>query len=383
MFSATLNEINIVIYIKKMKLFLLPYLVHFLSINSVDAFFSIGLDDYSAYVQEESFKHCVCVPYWLCKEDLSGLDQDGIDKMDIRSKSFDNNSPSACTGDLDVCCKVECGVRGNSEPSDEVNPNNVDARILGENNEANFAEFPWMLGVVKGVRYKCGASLFHPKVALTAAHCVTGSAKYTVRAGEWHWKHTNEPFPHQDRSVEQIVIHPNFHSGSLRNDIALLVLSEPFRLTQNVGIICLPPPKLRVDIRRCVASGWGKNSFIGGTYQPVLKKVHLPIMPRNKCVTVLREAKLGPFFTLHGSFICAGGEDNKDTCKGDGGSPLICPVIGQTERYHQIGIVSWGLTCGIANTPGVYVNVILFSEWIDNEMIKLGLDTDIYRYPNE
>lgn len=29
-------------------------------------------------------ENCVCVPYWQCKEDFSGLIQDGIGIMDVR-----------------------------------------------------------------------------------------------------------------------------------------------------------------------------------------------------------------------------------------------------------------------------------------------------------
>lgn len=29
-------------------------------------------------------QNCVCVPYWQCKDDFSGLIDDGVDIMDIR-----------------------------------------------------------------------------------------------------------------------------------------------------------------------------------------------------------------------------------------------------------------------------------------------------------
>lgn len=92
----------------------------------------------------------------------------------------------------------------------------------------------------------------------------------------------------------------------------------------------------------------------------------------------LQEARLGPYFNLHRSFICAGGEAYKDTCKGDGGSPLMCPVVGQPGRFQQVGIVSWGLTCGLHSTPGVYVNIALFRDWIDFTMRSLRFDTRTY-----
>ena len=53
-------------------------------------------------------------------------------------------------------------------------------------------------------------------------------------------------------------------------------------------------------------------------------------------------------------FLCAGGEEGKDACKGDGGGPLVCSVGGV---WHLAGIVSWGIGCGERDIPGVYVKV--------------------------
>jgi hypothetical protein len=47
----------------------------------------------------------------------------------------------------------------------------------------------------------------------------------------------------------------------------------------------------------------------------ILKKVDLPVVPRDTCVEALRTTRLGPYFKLHESFICAGGDQGKDTCK--------------------------------------------------------------------
>lgn len=32
----------------------------------------------------QDYHSCICVPYWQCKDDFSGLLQDGVDIMDVR-----------------------------------------------------------------------------------------------------------------------------------------------------------------------------------------------------------------------------------------------------------------------------------------------------------
>ena len=57
--------------------------------------------------------------------------------------------------------------------------------------------------------------------------------------------------------------------------------------------------------------------------------------------------------------------DGKDTCKGDGGSPLVCPSKTDPNTYTQAGIVAWGIGCGENNVPGVYASVSQGLCWID------------------
>ena len=105
----------------------------------------------------------------------------------------------------------------------------------------------------------------------------------------------------------------------------------------------------------------------------------------------LRKTRLGEYFELDKSFICAGGikvREEKiqqssilqgvDTCKGDGGSPLTCRIQGSNRwvqviaptnpPWYQAGIVSWGIGCGEQGTPAVYASVATVSCWLDNEV---------------
>lgn len=173
-----------------------------------------------------------------------------------------------------------------------------------------------------------------------------------IRAGEWDTQTTDEILPHQDRRVADIVIHPEYYKAGLFNDIALLFLETPVNFADNVNTACLPPKATNFDGSRCFASGWGKDLFgRNGRYQVILKRVELPIVERNVCEMELRKTRLGEHFVLNRSFVCAGGERGKDTCKGDGGSPLVCPIAGQDDRFYQAGMVAWGIGCG-DQTPG-------------------------------
>lgn len=185
---------------------------------------------------------------------------------------------------------------------------------------------------------------------------------FLVRAGEWDTQTKDEIYPHQDRQVSKYVIHQDYYKGGLYNDVALLFLTEPVQIAENVNTVCLPAQDEIFDHAKCcklkgkiqtkmmknndfllknlVASGWGKDLFgKEGKYQVILKRVELPVVPREPCVEKLRQTRLGKHFNLHQSFICAGGVRGKDTCKGDGGSPLVCPIYGQPGRYAQAGNV--------------------------------------------
>merc|ERR1719376_363671 len=86
---------------------------------------------------------------------------------------------------------------------------------------------------------------------------------------------------------------------------------------------------------------------------------------------------------LHDSFICAGGVNGKDTCKGDGGSPLVCPSKYDPNTYVQAGMVAWGIGCGEDGTPGVYASVSKALCWIDYAMsCHYGASTGDYNSYN-
>lgn len=154
--------------------------------------------------------------------------------------------------------------------------------------------------------------------------------------GEWDTQSAYEFFPHQDRLVVDAIIHEQYYPAALFNDVALLFLAEPIDLGPESDVVCLPRPNEVFDGSRCFATGWGKDQFgkftfnqlvidhklnqslptgQAGKYQHVLKKIELPVVPNVACQNSLRKTRLGQAFRLHESFVCAGGEPGRDTCK--------------------------------------------------------------------
>jgi hypothetical protein len=60
--------------------------------------------------------------------------------------------------------------------------------------------------------------------------------------GEWSMASTQEIIPHQEFLVSDVVIHPNFNSTTMANNIAILKLSQnvPLGAVPTIGTACLP-----------------------------------------------------------------------------------------------------------------------------------------------
>merc|ERR1712198_249683 len=304
----------------------------------------------------------VCMPELLCQDKI--LDNSGVLVPYVPGGSW---SECALDGNLNtpaVCClnpapltpdypvASQCGVR-NAEPV-------IDQRIQSTvaYNEAQFGEFSWQAIIFfSNFTFKCGASIIGDRWLLTAAHCVDGFTPYDfkIRLGEWQVNTFDEPLPYLDVDIAAVTVHPQFNPRNVHNDIAVLELVEPLAFQYHINSICLPSPGQTFWGQRCIATGWGKDSF-DGNYQHIMKKVELPTVEHHQCQDLLRRTRLGQYFQLDDSFMCAGGEENKDACKGDGGGPLACqdPVTG---NYVLTGITAWGISCGKKNVPGVYADV--------------------------
>ncbi|XP_017023826.2 phenoloxidase-activating factor 2 [Drosophila kikkawai] len=223
-------------------------------------------------------------------------------------------------------------------------------------NQAQPHEFPWIVALYERRKFLGGGSLLTENCVLTSAHLLVNKTRDSlfVKAGAWDLTETNSRYVER-RKVARIVLHSE-------SDLALIVLEVSFLAKRHIGFICQPSPAATFDHQNCLVSGWGKLTHMDRHLSRRLKRV----VNRVTCQARLRRTRLGRRFELHTSLICAGGERNRNTCQGFGGSPLMCPIAGHPMQYVLVGIVNSGLGCGSPNVPSLYTSVAEMMPWIHN-----------------
>ncbi|CAG9789268.1 unnamed protein product [Diatraea saccharalis] len=259
-------------------------------------------------------------------------------------------------------------------------------RVFG-GNRTRLYEMPWMVLLAydspRGRKLSCGGTLISEWYVLTAAHCVSFLGERLKFKGVVLGEYDVRKDPDCERieeqqfcapsvrnvSVETVVAHKGYSPQTLVDDIALLRLSEPadFNL-ESMSPVCLPfTSKLQTEDlvgRSGIVAGWGATE--DGLQSPVLLSVDLPIVGNKEC----QDAYNGNP-RIYDRQLCAGGIQDKDSCGGDSGGPLMYPgSVGlKGARYVQRGIVSYGSKrCGLGGLPGVYTRLAYYMDWILDNM---------------
>ncbi|XP_060984766.1 putative serine protease 42 [Dama dama] len=232
-------------------------------------------------------------------------------------------------------------------------------KILG-GQDSEEGKWPWQVSLRVRDRHVCGASLVTEKWVLTAAHCMLSRRQYSVMMGDRDLQGVVSGLV---VPVSHFVIHPQFStSGTIKNDIALLRLRYPVNFTGLIQPICIPEKTFRVQAgTRCWVTGWGRKQEFGPLVSEVLQEVDQYIMYYEECNGLLQKALQTNKDVAQEGVICGYNSIGMDSCQGDSGGPLVCQF---NTTWVQVGIVSWGVGCGRNNTPGVYTETALYSNWL-------------------
>ncbi|XP_046608056.1 uncharacterized protein LOC124299131 [Neodiprion virginianus] len=250
------------------------------------------------------------------------------------------------------------------EDAERVNP----TRIVG-GEEATPGQFPYQIGLLStnaaGSTGFCGGSILNENWVLTAAHCVDVAVSVEVIVAAHN---INEPEEGQYRvPAQKIVVHENWNTATIRNDLAVLRLAFPIEYSNRVQPIRLPS---RSQVGQTFAgetgivSGWGRDSDSSNSVSPVLRWTQNPITTNLAC-------SIYYFFQINSAQICLSGEGGRSSCNGDSGGPLV--IVEDDGIATQVGAVSFGIALGCSvGWPGVYVRLTDYLDWIvehtDNEI---------------
>ena len=107
---------------------------------------------------------------------------------------------------------------------------------------------------------KCGGCIYSENVIITAAHCCAGSEitneKDEIIAGELFLQKVSDDF--QNSNIKEFIIHPDYNDNSLENDICLLYLENPLKLSANTSVDSIDlADEDFLPNSICTISGWG------------------------------------------------------------------------------------------------------------------------------
>ena len=177
--------------------------------------------------------------------------------------------------------------------------------------------------------------------------------------------------------VSNVFIHPRFRPADLRNDFAILQLSNPIEFTDKIRPVCLPskPPN---TYEECMTSGWGKttrlpflSNLVSGSHSSGSDQLRkLPVVLENRVWCSLKVRRY-----ISRKMICAGNQHflqiiRRGVCFGDSGGPLTCQREHKNDvRWELCGLVSWGVECGKRYSPEIYTNLYEIIEDIEKKSL--------------
>ncbi|BBC32358.1 hypothetical protein SGFS_036520 [Streptomyces graminofaciens] len=235
-------------------------------------------------------------------------------------------------------------------------PPSATADVVIGGHPVDISTAPWTVALSSRDRFGgtragqfCGGVAVDRSTVLTAAHCLSedvlgappdliGDLKVIAGRGELI---SNEG---QEIPVHGTWIDPDYDADTNAGDFAVITLASPLPADSVIPVASAGDPAYEPGTG-AVVYGWGDTTG-AGNYPRSLRAANVTVLSDSVCQQAYPGSVEGRY--LADSMMCAGEiTGGRDACQGDSGGPLVA-------EGKLIGLVSWGIGCGVAGNPGVY-----------------------------
>ncbi|XP_037374003.1 chymotrypsinogen B-like [Talpa occidentalis] len=215
---------------------------------------------------------------------------------------------------------------------------------------------PWHVAVMNtDGDLVCSGALISPVWVISAAHCnITNDHLIGIGIAARHSKNN------QANRIAQVFNHPDYHSGRVAKDIALVKMATPVRFSKNVSTVCLPQTGEVFPAQSlCLTSGWGFASYNATDIPHKLQQSYMTLMPNDQCKKYWGT-------TVPRNIICAGSL-GVTISKGDSGNPLVCL---SNNTWTLVGLMSKVSEVNSSYKPFFSPRITFLLPWIKKIVLR-------------
>jgi secreted trypsin-like serine protease len=234
------------------------------------------------------------------------------------------------------------------------------ASVVGGNG-ASAGTYPWMVALSRG----CGGTLVAPDRVLTAGHCVEDLRISDLRLYVGATRRQRGGYRYDGVPVRAVEVasHPGYRpleNGGPVNDVAIVQLAAP--------VADVPPVRLAAATDGVDGAGNPATVVGWGVTRTDLRRAPLALGLQQGQLRILSDPSCRRIYGQDGTYrrsvmLCARSRNaqrrpNTSPCVGDSGGPLI-------SGGAQVGVVSFGISCGALGEPTVFARVARLRPFID------------------
>lgn len=223
--------------------------------------------------------------------------------------------------------------------------------------------------------YGCAATLISNTHVITAAHCVTqkktklpiNKDNVYVYLGKFYLQQNSQTT--QQIAAADIKIHPEYDAQNLRNDLAIIRLKTPVRLSPYVRPVCLWD-----ETGNSVKLPKGEGSLIGWGYDNQGRITDRLTQVKIKATNLDKCKKPGLVDVISDKTLCGTFTQNNEICAGNSGSGLVYLREGQKPVWQLRGvlyvsaILQDNYVCDESNSVA-FTDITKYSKWISQSIV--------------